>query len=52
VMLVGTAIFSLLLLIRTLRVFPAISPPARIAGIGPCVVLVAGLVLLVGFLRY
>jgi hypothetical protein len=52
VMLLGAAIFSLVLLIRTVKAFPMISAPARIAGIGPCVLLVTGLVLLLGFLRY
>jgi hypothetical protein len=52
VMLGGLGIFSLVLLARTLRAFGSISVPARIAGIGPSVVVVGGLVLLLGFLRY
>ena len=52
VMLLGAAVFSLVLLIRTVKAFPMISAPARVAGIGPSVLLVAGLVLLLGFLRY
>jgi hypothetical protein len=52
VMLLAVAAFSLVLLIRTCKAFPMISAPARIAGIGPCVLLVTGLVLLLGFLRY
>jgi hypothetical protein len=51
-MLLAGGIYSVFLLARTIRDFRAISTPARIAGIGPSVVLVGGLAGLVGFLRY
>ncbi len=51
-MLCGLGIFSLVLLARTIRAFHSISVSARIAGIGPSVVVVGGLLLLLGFLRY
>jgi len=52
VILLGAAVFSLLLLIRTFKAFPMISAPARIAGIVPGVVLMVGLVVIFGFLGY
>jgi len=51
-MLLGTAVFSLVLLARTIRVYHTISVAARVAGIAPGVILALGFVLLLGFLRY
>jgi hypothetical protein len=38
-MLVGVGIFSLFLFVRTARSFASLSVPARIAGIGPAIVM-------------
>ena len=51
-MLVGVGIFSLFLFVRAARSFASLSVPARIAGIGPAIVMVVGLALLWGFLSY
>lgn len=51
-LLVGAAILSLRLLFVTLRVYRDLSFLPRLAGIGPSVVLVGGVVLLLVFLRY
>jgi hypothetical protein len=50
--LLGAAILALYLLSVTVRVYRDISFLARLAGIGPIVMLVAALALLIGFLRY
>lgn len=47
-----TAIVSLYLLWVTIRAYRALSPLARVAGIGPSVIAVGGLVALVVLLRY
>ena len=51
-MLFGAAILSLYLLLVTIQVYREISFLPRLAGIGPCLVLVTALALLLGFLRY
>ncbi len=51
-MLFGAAVLSLYLLLVTIQSYREISVLPRLAGIGPSVVLVAALVLLIGFLRY
>jgi hypothetical protein len=50
--LAAAAIVSLYLVWVTARAFREIRPPARVAGIGPGILLVGALVLLIGFLRY
>jgi len=51
-MLFWAAILSLYLLLVTIQVYREISFLPRLAGIGPCLVLVTALALLLGFLRY
>jgi hypothetical protein len=51
-MLFGTAVFSLYLLVVTLRAYREISLLPRLAGIGPTAVLVTGLAVLLAFLGY
>jgi threonine/homoserine/homoserine lactone efflux protein len=49
--LVVACIFSVFLLLRTLRAYSALPTAARIAGILPGVLLVTGLIVLVSWLR-
>jgi hypothetical protein len=49
--LVFACIFSVFLLLRTLRAYSDLSTAARIIGIVPGVLLVTGLIVLVGWLR-
>jgi hypothetical protein len=51
-MLLGTAVFSLYLLIVTVQAYKEISFLPRLAGIGPTVALVTALAVLLGLLRY
>jgi hypothetical protein len=51
-MLLVAALVSLYLLFVTIQVYRNISIPARVAGIGPCVILVTALALLISSLGY
>jgi hypothetical protein len=47
-----TTVVALYLLAFTVRAYPALSTGARLAGMAPGIVLVAALILLLGWLRY
>jgi len=51
-MLLFTTLVALYLLARTIHVFGALSVTARVCGIAPAVIMVAGLAALLLFLRY
>jgi hypothetical protein len=51
-MLLGAALFSIYLLLVTIQAYREISFLPRLAGIAPTVVLLIGLALLIGFLRF
>ena len=51
-MLGGALLFSLYLLTVTLRQYESLPTAARVAGVGPSVVLAIALLELIGFLRY
>ena len=52
VMLVGVSIFSLIPFALAVRNFSSLSVSARIAGLGPAIIMVIGLLTLGGLLRY